>query len=404
MYNVGFGDCFLLFVPTEEGERKILIDCGSIKLADNSMKAIIDRLLADIRGPDGKPHVDLLVATHRHKDHIIGFADPRWHDVSVGEVWMPWMENPRDPVARQLRLRQDRLVAALEHSIKLREDELYRAPALLDLVANAASNGDALDMLHRGFRGNPQRRYLPLRNRLPGVVRPDVLPGVTVHVLGPPFDEEILSSMNPGQGESYLAALESDVGDYETEETTFDFGWRWAIKDDIAERYIPRRLRLIRKDMKAVQDHAVARDWELLAASTDQAINNTSLILFMQIGSAGLFFPGDAQWGPWQSLLLDKDIRQLLARTSFYKVSHHASHNATPPGYVELLEQEGNNKDRWAMVSVAKHERFDDVPREPLLRKLRGVAPNLVRSDKTTGPSGVKREEKLWVEISIPTA
>ena len=31
MYNVGFGDCFLLFVPTSNGVRKIVIDCGSIK-------------------------------------------------------------------------------------------------------------------------------------------------------------------------------------------------------------------------------------------------------------------------------------------------------------------------------------------------------------------------------------
>ena len=28
MYNVGFGDCFLLFIPTEDGERTMLLDCG----------------------------------------------------------------------------------------------------------------------------------------------------------------------------------------------------------------------------------------------------------------------------------------------------------------------------------------------------------------------------------------
>jgi hypothetical protein len=28
MYNVGFGDCFLLFIPTDDGERTLLLDCG----------------------------------------------------------------------------------------------------------------------------------------------------------------------------------------------------------------------------------------------------------------------------------------------------------------------------------------------------------------------------------------
>ena len=28
MYNVGFGDSFLVRMPTEEGERRVLVDCG----------------------------------------------------------------------------------------------------------------------------------------------------------------------------------------------------------------------------------------------------------------------------------------------------------------------------------------------------------------------------------------
>jgi hypothetical protein len=29
MYNVGFGDCFLLTLPTTAGPRRMLIDCGT---------------------------------------------------------------------------------------------------------------------------------------------------------------------------------------------------------------------------------------------------------------------------------------------------------------------------------------------------------------------------------------
>lgn len=28
MYNVGFGDCFLIRIPAKGGERRVLVDCG----------------------------------------------------------------------------------------------------------------------------------------------------------------------------------------------------------------------------------------------------------------------------------------------------------------------------------------------------------------------------------------
>jgi hypothetical protein len=28
MYNVGFGDCFLVRITTPDGERRVLVDCG----------------------------------------------------------------------------------------------------------------------------------------------------------------------------------------------------------------------------------------------------------------------------------------------------------------------------------------------------------------------------------------
>ena len=49
MYNVGFGDCFLLFVPTSNGVRKIVIDCGSIKANGRSIQDIAGQLIDDCR-------------------------------------------------------------------------------------------------------------------------------------------------------------------------------------------------------------------------------------------------------------------------------------------------------------------------------------------------------------------
>lgn len=405
MYNVGFGDCFLLFVPAPDGrERKILIDCGSIKSGKRPFDEIVDAVFKDIGEPNDTPHIDLLIATHRHKDHITGFQDARWSKVTVGEVWMPWTENESDTEARRLRMAHERFVFALQRSVNRRKAHLPRYAALKEILLNARSNDKALQTLHRGFSGNPRRRYLPVRPELPGEIKTDVVPGVTFHVFGPPFDERVLNDMDPKEGESFFAALEFDTGDVAPEDVTFSFGYNWAIQDDIASDHLGKDQRLSPRDMKAVQTHATSRDWELLAAKADQAINNTSLILFMQIGNAGLFFPGDAQWGPWKFILADPHVQRLLGGTTFYKVSHHASHNATPPGFVELLaEHRKGRAKRWAMVSVAKHGSFDDVPREPLIEAVRKVAPNLVRSDQSSGPEGVTREGDLWVEITVPT-
>ena len=83
-----------------------------------------------------------------------------------------------------------------------------------------------------------------------------------------------------------------------------------------------------------------------LAIQLDQFTNNTSLVLAIERVADGkvLLFPGDAQegnWVSWQDPSIKWDTKRpdgtavtvaakdLLARTVFYKVGHHSSHNAT---------------------------------------------------------------------------
>ena len=76
-----------------------------------------------------------------------------------------------------------------------------------------------------------------------------------------------------------------------------------------------------------------------LAIQLDKRTNNSSLVLAFEFVDTKrvLLFVGDAQVGNWLSW---KDVhgrsgthtvtaRDLLARTVFYKVGHHGSHNAT---------------------------------------------------------------------------
>jgi hypothetical protein len=90
-----------------------------------------------------------------------------------------------------------------------------------------------------------------------------------------------------------------------------------------------------------------------LALQLDSDTNNTSLALAIALIESGevLLFPGDAQVGNWQSWKdlswcvkteskPDRVVRtaDLLTRTVFYKVGHHASYNATLKKYgLELM-------------------------------------------------------------------
>jgi len=102
-YQVGFGDCFLLFVPTRAGERKILIDCGSIAQRKKNSAEIVGEIIKDVAGADGKPRIDVVVATHRHRDHISGFATAKARNgtgdiiksLNPDLIVQPWTEDPK---------------------------------------------------------------------------------------------------------------------------------------------------------------------------------------------------------------------------------------------------------------------------------------------------------------------
>ena len=72
-----------------------------------------------------------------------------------------------------------------------------------------------------------------------------------------------------------------------------------------------------------------------LAAALDKAVNGTSLMFMLRICRQYLPFPGDTQWGTWQAALIVRPRNQVLMETTFYKIGHHGSHNATPVDSVE---------------------------------------------------------------------
>ena len=388
MYNVGFGDAFLLLFPGKDRPRRVLIDCGmhSIGPGPEAMDEVVDRIIEDCGG-----EIDVVVATHRHQDHVRGFTSKAWKKVKVSEVWMPWTEHPTDHAARRIREAQSKRAATL----KLALTRLGAAENMMAMAANSLTNEAAMHTLHHGFAGVRERRFLPDPKRAMRTFGTKVLPGVTIHVLGPSRDKDVIREMEPDEGESYLAFTlgrnsrsGADVHPFRPE---------WALPERSWKRDF-KHLDFTRQHLRAIENAGSGTEFDLLAR-LEKAVNGTSLMLMFVIGHAHLLFSGDAQWGTWTAALADPEWKELLSKTSFYKVGHHGSHNATPPAFVE----NHLSKTFVAMASTRRVRKWPDIPRKPLLKALRKRSNRVIRSDRADVPDAscfVRRDG--YVETKVP--
>ena len=99
MYNVGFGDCFLLTFHYARNDRHMLIDYGSTAAPRAGGANYMTAIAKDIKNVcNGK--LDILVATHRHRDHISGFSTDGEGTGKIiaslkpDHVIQPWTEDP----------------------------------------------------------------------------------------------------------------------------------------------------------------------------------------------------------------------------------------------------------------------------------------------------------------------
>lgn len=376
MYNMGFGDCFLLTLPSTLGRpRRVLIDCGKHKLSTKGPKlaALTAQVQADVTGAGGQI-IDLLIVTHRHEDHVSGFALPGWDNVQVGEVWMPWTEHPTDPQARRICEKQSTSASKAVKALAALALDPAEADYLLGYAGNNLTNAKAMNLLHGGFQGSPERRFLPEANAAEGdPLRPAALPGVEVYVLGPSRNPDVVRDMEPPSNEAYH--LSGDVAAGGTSEPPFGPEWRHTRETYPANASIP-------EDFTAETEKHIGEIFdepalELLVA-LEKAVNGTSLILLFHIGRQWLLFPGDAQWGSWSEILANPRWQTLLKRLTFYKVGHHGSHNATPVSFVaEYL-----NDDARVMIPTGEVKKWPMIPRQSLLDDLAAKKLHVARSDE----------------------
>jgi beta-lactamase superfamily II metal-dependent hydrolase len=406
MYNVGFGDCFLLRLPAEDGERKVLFDCGSHSASKRprKMSEVVGQIVEDVRDADGTPRIDVVVGTHRHQDHVSGFSDEQWAEVEVREVWMPWTEHPTDPEARRIREEQSRTAHRLAMSLQLSGD----TSGLLELAENQLTNAAAMETLHHGFAGSPRRRFLPGQpeeGEDPGDELADSpLGGLGVRVLGPGRAEGVIRDMDPPVGESYLRM--SGILVEGEDALSSAFGDEWVVDEAEFRKGGAFEHLSLNGNVRSRLAKIASEDQLAVAVALEKAVNGTSLVIAFAIGQAVLLFPADAQWGTWEAILSDDETRKLVGRTTFLKVGHHGSHNATPRDFVELLaERRGADGDGLAaMVSTNTLKRWPKIPKAELLEALAEVTPRVARSDQGGGKrvKGFGHWGEDYIDLTVP--
>lgn len=401
MYRQGLGDCFLVSLPHTAGRARpyyMMIDCGVI-LGTHNPADIMTRVVDDIVATTGG-QIDLLIATHEHWDHLSGFlqAQDSFNKLKVHEVWLGWTENDADELTRKIKAEKGLALTALRQGfarMQLAGDEAVATElgGILEFfgAAKGASTGDALAYVKK-LTAKP--RYC--RPTDPPVVPADV--GARLYVLGPPHDEKMLRKINPSARDKetygfaldglhlYLAGAATALG---SRDTCRPFDQQYEIPNVLAHE-----LDFFIENYWNPQDdwQRIESDWLMgasdLALKLDSLTNNTSLVVAIELLDSGdvLLFAADAQvgnWLSWQDLTWTADGKtvtgpDLLARTIFYKVGHHGSHNAT----LKAKGLEEMTRLRVAMIPVdqdmAKKKRWNHMPLDELVKALNTKAQGAV--------------------------
>src|SRR5262249_15438748 len=241
MYRVGFGDFFLVtYLDNTAKPLHIIIDCGVFKGTHQtgdigSIEAAVGNMAQTTGGK-----VELIIMTHRHADHIAGFARCAdiFKNLTVGGVWMPIWESEYDQTALKfqaeitrtaLGLRQHLAALGAKASKEQATARNYMENATGELAALGAaatgSNAVALDLLKRGFtRLTPNYYKAGDTAKLPQAL---IDAGVACQILGPPpvTDLDLMRLMD----------LQKNVGQYLTDEGVTDseiftpFGTEWKV-------------------------------------------------------------------------------------------------------------------------------------------------------------------------------
>lgn len=373
MYGTGTGDCFILKFFSDTKEKfTMMIDGGTWK----GTKQHLNKYVIDLKEYVNK-HIDLLVITHEHKDHVYLFdacSDLFTKDFKIDEIWMAWSEDDQDDIVKEwkkeygqkkkaLAMASDKVKLAIKN--KKLTNQLkkgFNGEEIVNRFKNFASSLSDFKDLHfsadiskeykGGLKGmeiikkeiaNDNIRYFK-----PGEIETITkLPGIKFHILGPPESIKAIKKEHGKKGseDTYdhnKILRRSDSFSTVMVDQSASMGkppFNTSYKDSFSKS---------KKYYNSIEDswRTIDLDWLIsgagnLALRVNTGINNLSLAMAIEFEGSErvMLFPGDAEFGSWESwhnIKWDKNgengkhfTEDLLNRTVFYKVAHHLSHNGT---------------------------------------------------------------------------
>jgi hypothetical protein len=417
-YRVGFGDCLLLTVGygaagADLDERHMLIDMGTLEADDHgpSLSQVAGKLTEHC-GPRG---LEVLVATHRHRDHIRAFESDATQKIITelrpGLVVRPWTDVPEAQRTTGANLGLDeRSIAFTKTLANLQStaDQVKRfgfdservAKRAEELAALGFTNDEAIAALE-GWAEDTRGDYVRAGDEV-AVAR--LLPGVTIEVLGPPTVAQVprLTSYAKTSEEYWLALVDEDRW------PSLQAPGKDAQRKALHRLAPPHGLGAAEWLLREFADNDIGQGLDLFEAF-DDVLNNTSVILLVKVGDRTLLLPGDAQAENW-SLTLDTALglhdrgpdaalRQRLADVDLYKVGHHGSRNATPTSLYRLWSHRTPTTNPLTSVLTTKKDVFHkskegEVPKPRLVDALRERGP--LYSTDTLDPS------VWWFDLTAP--
>jgi hypothetical protein len=449
MFQVGeLGDCFLLKFKADDDECSVLIDCGSFRNSEKSESRLID-IAGFIKDDLNNKPLDVVVGTHQHNDHLSGYvhAGDVFTEVGIDNVWLSWLDDPKDGQAGKIAAGQRKVTEKLEQisekiADKKNSSNHSLAAERINDILGFYGIKDANDTNTEKKSKIPAVPLMGINNLRkigknvaylsPGSVLdlPKLPPGsVKVYVLGPPRDTNLLFDINPNKDETYdtklaaisnladgyLLAMTNFKGEVDPEEKNFPFDKKHE-KLLSTDWFINSEYKSEANAWRTIDDEWLDQA-EQLSLYLDTYTNNSSLVLAFELVESGkvLLFVGDAQtgnWLSWKDIAWDKtkvktgfSLDYLLNNTVLYKVGHHCSHNAT---LKEYLDDKIIHKDLVAMIPV---DRADPnitkkngwkMPAVNLFKKLKEKTQNRVLMmdigyDPDCDPDGEAKES--WAKV-----
>jgi hypothetical protein len=241
MYGQGLGDCFLLAFPRAEsngGESErpvyVLIDCGVVAGTPDG-PARMQEVVCDIKRttwddslspPQG--HLDLLIITHEHWDHLSSFvqATEEWKQITVDALWTAWTEKENDPsglpevLKKILAKHRKALAEVADRGLRFGlGGRLDTALSLMAFQSDAATSGLAFSAAPGVDDAFDAAKKMVASSRHtccePGEIL--AVPGTAAraYVLGPPRSSDRLRQVNPSrkEPETYEGKAEQEKAD-----------------------------------------------------------------------------------------------------------------------------------------------------------------------------------------------